>query len=106
MLSRTDRNMDEQPSGPLKAVQLRITGRVQGVGFRYWTARLAERMGVVGWVKNEMDGSVTVVCEGPEDRVNRFVQQVRQGPPGARVDHVEIMPLSQRGIYKKFSIEF
>lgn len=67
---------------------------------------MAERLGVTGWVRNEMDGSVTVECEGPEDVVDRFIQQVRRGPPGSRVDHVEITPLSPKSTYRRFSIEF
>ena len=67
---------------------------------------MAERLGVCGWVRNEMDGSVTVECEGPVDVVDRFMKQVRQGPPGSRVDHVEITLLSPKGTYRRFSIEF
>jgi len=98
--------MDEGSNVQKKAARLRIFGRVQGVGFRYWTSHIAERLGVSGWVRNERDGSVTVECEGPEDMVDRFIKQVRQGPPGSRVDHVEITPLSPKGTYRRFSIEF
>jgi acylphosphatase len=103
---RNECPMAEGSAVQKKAFRLRIYGRVQGVGFRYWAARMAERLGVSGWVRNEMDGSVTVECEGPSDVVDRFIKQVRQGPPGSRVDHVEITPLSPKGTYQRFSIEF
>ncbi|MFQ3619666.1 MAG: acylphosphatase [Spirochaetales bacterium] len=95
-------------SSPLsqKAVRLRVFGRVQGVGFRYWTCRLAQRLGVTGWVRNERDGSVSVEAEGPEDTVDRLVKSVRQGPPGARVDRVEITSLTPKGVYRDFTVEF
>ncbi|MCX7787363.1 MAG: acylphosphatase [Spirochaetes bacterium] len=106
MRYRNEPSMDDGPNVQKKATRLRIFGRVQGVGFRYWTSHIAERWGIVGWVRNERDGSVTVECEGPEELVDRFIQLVRQGPPGSRVDHVEITPLAPKGTYRRFSIEF
>ena len=65
-----------------------ISGRVQGVGFRFFTEATAQREGVAGWVRNLPDRSVEVVAEGDADDVERFERAVRRGPPGARVDHV------------------
>jgi acylphosphatase len=67
-----------------------ISGRVQGVGFRYFTETTAQREGVAGWVRNLPDRSVEVVAEGDADAVERFERAVRHGPPGARVDHVHV----------------
>jgi acylphosphatase len=67
-----------------------ISGRVQGVGFRYFTEATAQREGVAGWVRNLPDRSVEVVAEGDADAVERFERAVRLGPPGARVDHVHV----------------
>jgi acylphosphatase len=67
-----------------------ISGRVQGVGFRYFTEAIAQREGVAGWVRNLPDRSVEVVAEGDADAVERFERAVRRGPPGARVDRVEV----------------
>ena len=67
-----------------------ISGRVQGVGFRYFTEATAHREGVSGWVRNLPDRSVEVVAEGDADAVERFERAVRHGPPGARVDHVHV----------------
>jgi len=67
-----------------------ISGRVQGVGFRYFTEAIAQREGVAGWVRNLPDRSVEVVAEGDADAVGRFERAVRHGPPGARVDRVDV----------------
>ena len=67
-----------------------ISGRVQGVGFRYFTEATAQREGVAGWVRNLPDRSVEVVAEGDADAVERFERAVRNGPPGARVERVEV----------------
>lgn len=65
---------------------LRITGRVQGVGFRWFTRRTAGELDVRGAVRNRSDGSVEVHAEGPGDILDRFEERLRQGPRGARVD--------------------
>jgi acylphosphatase len=67
-----------------------ISGRVQGVGFRYFTEATAEREGVAGWVRNLPDRSVEVVAEGDADAMERFERSVRIGPPGARVDRIDV----------------
>ncbi len=66
-----------------------ITGRVQGVGFRYFTQSAAVREGLNGWVRNRADGGVEVFAEGDLEAVDRFEHQVRHGPPGARVADVD-----------------
>jgi acylphosphatase len=67
------------------AVQVRVTGRVQGVAFRWHAQEEALRLGVVGWVRNEVDGSVVVHVEGEDDAVDALVEWCRHGPPSARV---------------------
>jgi acylphosphatase len=67
-----------------------ISGRVQGVGFRYFTEAAAQREGVAGWVRNLPDRSVEVVAEGDADAVERFERAVRNGPAGARVERVDV----------------
>ncbi len=70
------------------AVRLRIGGRVQGVGFRYFALQKARRAGIGGWVKNLPDLRVEVHAEGPETEIRQFAAALRQGPPLSRVDEV------------------
>lgn len=67
-----------------------VHGRVQGVFFRDTTRRTAESRGVAGWVRNNPDGSVEAVFEGPEDAVDSMVRFCRDGPRGAMVEQVEV----------------
>jgi len=67
-----------------------ISGRVQGVGFRFFIESAAVREGVHGWVRNLHDGRVEIAAEGEADAIERFERNVRQGPRGARVDDVEV----------------
>lgn len=66
-----------------------LSGRVQGVGFRAWTRRWAEREGVRGWVRNCRDGTVEVHAAGPDEALNRFVEALQEGPRAARVRGLE-----------------
>jgi acylphosphatase len=67
-----------------------IGGRVQGVGFRFFTADAAAREGVSGWVRNLTDRRVEIAAEGDAAAVDRFERAIRQGPPHARVDEVDV----------------
>jgi acylphosphatase len=75
-----------------KAVLVRVEGRVQGVGFRAWTRHEAERLELAGWVRNEKDGSVEALLEGPAASVERMLERLWIGPPGASVTHVSPEP--------------
>ncbi len=70
-------------------VMAKVSGRVQGVGFRHWTAATASGLGLRGWVRNEADGSVTALMSGPEEAVARMLGLLREGPAAARVDRVD-----------------
>lgn len=75
-----------------EAVMVRITGRVQGVGFRAWTREEAERLGLTGWVRNEGDGSVLALITGSPAGISQMIERFRHGPPGASVSGVERRP--------------
>lgn len=64
-------------------------GRVQGVGFRYFTLRVASRLGLAGWVANDPSGRVRVVAEGDHGALEELLAALRSGPPGAFVDRVD-----------------
>ena len=74
-----------------------ITGLVQGVGFRYSMAREALRLGVAGWVRNRLDGSVEAVIEGTPEQLAAMIAWARRGPGGAEVDHVAVELAEQGG---------
>jgi acylphosphatase len=69
---------------------VRVEGRVQGVGFRWWTVHTARGLGVRGWVSNLPDGAVEAHFSGTPDRVNELEAALQEGPVGARVDRVRV----------------
>ncbi|MFB6098390.1 MAG: acylphosphatase [Salinibacter sp.] len=82
----------------------RITGRVQGVGFRNFTRTRARRLGVTGWVRNERDGSVRLEAEGSREALESLVEAVRQGPRMARVENVEVDWSDATGDFETFRV--
>jgi acylphosphatase len=67
-----------------------VSGRVQGVGFRYFAVDAARREGLQGYVTNNDDGTVEAVAEGEAEAVERFERALRRGPSHARVEHVTV----------------
>jgi acylphosphatase len=74
-----------------------VSGRVQGVGFRYSTAIEAKRLGLVGWVRNRADGTVEVEAEGTDAAITDFLAWLDKGPPGASVLRVEAENIEPSG---------
>ena len=89
----------------MRTVKVRVEGIVQGVGFRYYTYRIAKRYGIKGYVKNMPDGSVEVVAEGDEERLERFLQDVARGPSSAVVTNVSVEDIDPVG-FRSFEIEY
>jgi acylphosphatase len=81
-----------------------ISGRVQGVGFRWFTQETASREGVNGWVRNLPDGRVEALLEGEAEAITRCERVLRSGPRGARVDDVSVDD-EEPGGYRRFTIE-
>jgi len=81
----------------MRSARLRITGRVQGVGYRAWAMQVATRLGLRGWVRNRSDGSVEALVIGEDDAVARMVEACREGPFGARVSDVAISDAEDDG---------
>lgn len=71
-------------------VHCRVTGDVQGVGYRFAAQQKAAQLGLGGFVQNESDGSVTVECEGEEAAVNEFVAWCQRGPSAATIDRCDV----------------
>lgn len=73
-----------------------VTGRVQGVSFRWYTERRAQELGLTGWVRNHDDGSVRLEAQGPEAAVAELVAWLHEGPPHARVTGVQVHDVEVR----------
>lgn len=72
----------------MKRVQAHVSGRVQGVGYRYYAAHVASGLGIVGTVRNTHDGGVETVAEGEEAKLHEFLVALRHGPHTAEVTEV------------------
>jgi acylphosphatase len=81
-----------------------ITGRVQGVGFRYFTLDAARREGLHGFVRNNDDGSVETVAEGESAALERFERAIRRGPSRSRVEQVMVDDVEPAGLATGFEI--
>ena len=79
-------------TAPIETVRLRITGQVQGVGYRLWMTRTAASLGLRGWVRNRTDGSVEALVTGPPEAVASMIEASRKGPFGAEVREVTVAP--------------
>ena len=83
----------------METVRLRITGRVQGVGYRFWATRTAQRLGLRGWVRNRLDGSVEALVTGTRDAVAAMLEACCDGPRGAQVAEVAVVPDEDDGSF-------
>jgi len=88
----------------LVARRFLISGRVQAVGFRFFAQRTAARENIHGWVRNLPDGRLEAAAEGDEDAIARFEAALRHGPPGARVDDIDIEHTVPGGRDSGFSV--
>ncbi len=83
---------------------VRVQGRVQGVGYRYFAVGAARNLGLMGAVANLSDGSVEVVVEGEEEVVRTFLDRLREGPPASRVSDLVVRDEKPSGGYEGFEI--
>lgn len=89
----------------LKRVEIKVTGLVQGVFFRQGVKEEAERLGIVGFVKNEPDGSVRIIAEGEEEKLQKLVEWCREGTEFSKVEKVEVEWEEARDESDEFSIK-
>jgi acylphosphatase len=82
-----------------------VRGRVQGVGFRWFVEKEASDIGVVGWVRNNDDGTVEVLATGTSEQLSALHRCLREGPRAARVDEVEVSEAQPVDGLKAFGIE-
>ncbi len=81
----------------LQTYSIKVTGKVQGVFYRQSARQLALSLGLVGYARNEPDGSVRIEVEGDSAALDRFVTWCRVGPPGAQVDRVDVAEGAAQG---------
>ncbi|MDZ4165076.1 MAG: acylphosphatase [Smithellaceae bacterium] len=88
----------------MKAIHIRVTGRVQGVFFRAGTKRQALALNLTGWVKNTPDGAVEAAFEGEDGRIQEILVWCSTGPPGAFVEKLECSEAPYTGRFSDFAI--
>lgn len=87
-----------------RRVEATVFGYVQGVSFRYYTRREAERLQLTGWVANQYDGTVKVVAEGTHDSLQELASFLLYGSPTARVEHVKVDWLDAMNEFSNFTV--
>lgn len=90
----------------MKALIVRVEGRVQGVGFRYYTEQEANRLGINGWVRNCSDNSVEALICGPEPQLNTMLTWLKNGPSSAIVTQAHIEPANPDPLPTGFNITY
>lgn len=90
------------PGTPVETLSVRVTGNVQGVGFRLAAVRQAHSLGVTGWVRNLEDGAVEALLQGPHGQIDQMLSWLRVGPPAARVDDIENHEILDDRHYDRF----
>lgn len=99
-----EKTSPRQPEGTTAILAL-VRGRVQGVGFRYEARSFARSLGLTGWISNLPDGGVETYAEGSISDIARYRRWLEQGPPGARVESVDISERKPKGTLSTFYIE-
>ncbi len=90
----------------MKSIEIIVSGRVQGVGFRYFTVRQAQLYNILGTVRNTRDGKVKIVAVGSQEDLDLFIQEIRMGPRLGWVESVKISQLDAAKHYNNFRIEY
>jgi len=87
-----------------KCVKATVIGRVQGVGFRYFTQEIARRYDIVGWVRNNYNGTVEIYAEGSDVTLHAFLKEIQKGPSSSHVRNVNVQWQSAQNKYSSFVI--
>lgn len=91
----------------MKTVTMKVTGLVQGVGFRWTTQMIAQELGITGTVKNNPDGSVSIIAQGEELPLEHFIKKIKASPSVAgHVDHVDLNTISNAEKFTRFSVVY
>ncbi len=87
-------------------VRIIVKGRVQGVGYRFFTQRTALELGIRGYVRNLPDGTVEVVAEGSPEVIEKFIERLKEGPPLAIVEDMEIQEVPPDEEFETFEVRY
>lgn len=90
----------------LTRAHLLIKGRVQGVFYRAFARDIATQLGLKGWVRNLSDGNVEALLEGEQDEIEQAIRHCRSGPPGARVDDIDVAWEGYQGDLQGFQVRY
>lgn len=83
-----------------------VSGKVQGVGYRYFTQMKAVQFGITGWVRNRQDGTVEMLTTGTRENLDLFIEEIRRGNPFSTVDQIDINEIEAEENYKSFTIKY
>ncbi|WP_053361576.1 acylphosphatase [Bacillus sp. FJAT-27251] len=87
-------------------LQIVVTGKVQGVGYRYYAQMMAVQHGITGWVRNRPDGSVEMLTSGTKENLDLFLKEIRSGSPFSSVDEMRIEEKQHKERYNSFTIKY
>jgi len=90
----------------MKRLHLVVSGIVQGVGFRWYTQKIAKSLGLTGWVRNLQNGNVEIVIEGKNDIIEMFISELKSGYLGRNISGIEKIEKEYKGEFSDFSIKF
>jgi len=90
----------------IKTYTVLFSGRVQGVGFRYFTITAAEQFNMKGFVKNVQDGKVEIICQGGEEELKPFIEELKKGPAFSVITEVLIKEIPENKQYNSFEIKY
>ena len=95
--------MSSPPKNTL-TLNMKITGKVQGVGFRFFVQQQAQKLGINGWVSNQSNGDVEALAQGEKTDLEQFIAKVKEGPSFSRVDDVNLNWVNEADQYFGFEI--
>jgi acylphosphatase len=90
----------------IKTYEVLLSGRVQGVGFRYFVESIAGKYDIYGYVRNTYNNKVEVICQGEEDDIKQFIEEIKKGPTFSAVTDIKIDEVENSRKYSIFEIKY
>ena len=89
-----------------KRVIFKVHGDVQGINFRYYAMEEAQKLDIAGWVRNDSQGTVSILAEGEEENLKKLIDWAYKGPTLARVDKVDVSWKNYKGEFDRFEVRY